>query len=385
MLVRAPGDTLTWARILGWRLRRQLLGPVGALDVPATVRAVCGIQAQVGSAAELAVAVRRDPPEPAAATAALRQRTVLRTWAMRGTLHLLAPDDAGAYLGLVGAVRAWERPAWQRTFGLSVAEIKRLAEVVADILEGRVLEREELIEEIAARVGSRDFDQHLRSGWSAVLKPLAWMGLLCNGPTRGNRVTFTSPRSWVDGWQGVLAPDAAARVVIPGYLRAYGPASVETFDAWLTRGSSRKSDLRGWFAALEEEQVLARVAVEGEAKPLYALAGDVDELKEAAPAQALRLLPGFAQYVLGPGTGDPRVVPPARRTQVSKTAGWIAPVLISRGAVVGTWELDGDVLAVSLFAEFGALDADALATETERIGACLGRSVKLAVHTSDAT
>jgi hypothetical protein len=211
------------------------------------------------------------------------------------------------------------------------------------------------------------------------------MGLLCNGPSRGNRVTFTSPRSWVDGWRGVLAPEAAAQVAIPAYLRAYGPASLETFDAWLTRGGSRKSDLHGWFAALEEEQVLARVAVEGEAKPLYALADDVDELKEAAPAQAVRLLPGFDQYVLGPGTGDPRIVPPARRTQVSKAAGWIAPVLISRGAVIGTWEPGDDVLAVSLFAESGAVNADELARETERIGACLGRSVKLTVRTSDST
>jgi hypothetical protein len=304
---------------------------------------------------------------------------------MRGTLHVLAPDDAGAYLGLVGAVRTWERPAWQRTFGLSVAEVDRLAEAVSDILHDRVLEREELIEEIAARVGSRDFDQHLRSGWSAVLKPLAWMGLLCNGPSRGNRVTFTSPATWVDGWRGVPAPDAAARVAIPAYLRAYGPATVETFDAWLTRGSSRKSDLRGWFAALEEEQVLARVAVEGEAKPLYAVAEDVDELAQAAPAQALRLLPGFDQYVLGPGTGDPRIVAPARRTQVSKTAGWIAPVLISRGRVVGTWELDGNLLAVSLFGESGDVDGDALAAEAERIGACLGRPVKLSAHTPDST
>jgi DNA glycosylase AlkZ-like len=369
--------TLKWDRILGWRMGRQLLDPVGRLDVPATVRATCGIQAQVASAAELAVALRRDPPEPGAATRALQERKLLRTWAMRGTLHLLAPDDAAAYLSLVGAVRAWERPAWQRTFGLSAAEIELLAEGVSEILDGRVLEREELIEEIAARSGSRDLDEHLRSGWGAVLKPLAVMGLLCNGPSRGNRVTFTSPRSWVKDWTGVPAPADAARVVIPAYLRAYGPARPETFDDWLTRGRSRKSDVRAWFHGLTEEGVLAEVAVEDEAKPFYAVTEDVEELRDAAPSNALRLLGGFDQYVLGPGTGDSRVVPPEQRTLVSKTAGWIAPVAVKRGRVIGTWELESDGARVTLFPGVRKPAANDLEAEADRIAGCLGRDLKI--------
>jgi Winged helix DNA-binding domain len=377
--VTAPLPAFTWDRILGWRMRRHLLDPIGGLDVPATVRATCGIQAQVASAAELAVAVRREPAAPGAATRALEDRTLLRTWAMRGTLHLLAPVDAAAYLSLMGAVRTWERPAWQRTFGLSLAEIELLAEAVSEILDGRVLEREELIEEIAARSGSRDFDEHLRSGWGAVLKPLAFMGLLCNGPTRGNRVTFTSPRSWLENWTGVPEPPEAARVVIPAYLRAYGPARLETFDAWLTRGSSRKSDLRGWFQNLVDEQVLTQVDVQDEAQPFYALSEDVEELQDAAPSDALRLLPGFDQYVLGPGTRDARIIPPGQRTLVSKTAGWIAPVVVKRGRVIGTWELDGEVAAVALFPGTDKPAAAELADEAERLGACLGRELQARV------
>jgi hypothetical protein len=375
--VSAHLPALTWEQILGWRLRRQLLDPVGTLDVPATVRATCGIQAQVASAAELAVAVRRDPPEPGATTKAIEHHTVLRTWAMRGTLHLLAPEDAPAYLSLVGAVRTWERPAWQRTFGLSVTEIEFLAQAVSEILDGRVLEREELIEEIAARAGSRDFDEHLRSGWGAVLKPLAFMGLLCNGPSRGNRVTFTSPRSWVENWTGVPEPAEAARVVIPAYLRAYGPARLETFDAWLTRGSSRKSDVRAWFQVLTDDQVLTQVAIEDEPQPFYAVTEDVEELKDAAPSDTLRLLPGFDQYVLGPGTSDTRIIPADQRTLVSKTAGWIAPVIVKRGRVVGTWVLDDDHVVVSLFPGAEPPDPDQLLAQAERIGTCLGRDLQL--------
>jgi hypothetical protein len=366
-----PG-VLRWDRILGWRMRRQLLDPVGQLDVPATVRATCGIQAQVASAAELAVALRRDPPVPDAASTALNHRALLRTWAMRGTLHLLAPQDAAAYLSLVGAVRTWERPAWQRSFGLSAAEIELLAEAVTDILDGRVVEREELIDEIAARSGSRHLDEHLRSGWGAVLKPLAVMGLLCNGPSRGTRVTFTSPRSWVENWSGVPAPAEAARVVIPAYLRAYGPAQLETFDAWLTRGRSRKSDLRAWFDMLTEEGVLTTVEVEDETKPFYAVAAELEELNDARPSDALRLLGGFDQYVLGPGTADTRIVPAEQRAFVSKTAGWIAPVVVKRGRVIGTWSFERDAILVALFPGTAKPKNDELAAEVDRLGGCVG-------------
>lgn len=127
------------------------------------------------------------------------------------------------------------------------------------------------------------------------------MGLICNGPSRGNRVTFTSPRSWLLQWRGLPDTDAAARIAITSYVRAYGPATAKTFDAWLTRGSSRSADVRDWFEAIADE--LVSVDVEGEA--CYALASDLDELRETTPTSAVRLLAGFDQYLLGPGTSDP--------------------------------------------------------------------------------
>jgi winged helix DNA-binding protein len=367
--------TLSWDGVLAWRMRRQFLDPRGADGVLEIARALCGVQAQVASAAELAVALRRRTPQSGGVSDALSARRLIRTWAMRGTLHVLAPDQAGAFLALVGALRSWERGAWQRTFGITATEIQALAATVTEVLNGRVLERDELIEEIATRTGNRDLDEHLRSGWGGVLKPLAWMGLLCNGPSRGNRVTFTSPASWLDDWSGIPEPDAAARIAIPAYLSAYGPARIETFDAWLTRGRSPKAEVRRWFDSLGDELVI--VDVEG--KQGYIRACDLDELEATGPSDAVRLLGGFDQYVLGPGTDDPVVVPAARRKLVSKAAGWIAPVVLRGGRVVGTWEPDGDVLTVSLFEDAGTIDGDALEAEAARVGACLGREPRLAV------
>jgi hypothetical protein len=111
-------------------------------------------------------------------------------------------------------------------------------------------------------------------------------------------------------------------------------------------------------------------------KPFYALAEDAEELQDAAPSNALRLLPGFDQYVLGPGTGDVRLIPADQRTLVSKTAGWIAPTIVKRGRVIGTWEIDGDTAALTLFPGMEKPDPAEVAREAERLGACLGRELQ---------
>jgi hypothetical protein len=367
--------TLTWDQVLAWRMRRQFLDPPAAVAAVDVVRRLAGVQAQVASAAELAVAVRQAEPRPGEVAEALAGGTLMKTWAMRGTLHLLPPDEAGAYLSLMAAGRAWELPRWQKVFGVSPSEMDALAEIVADVLDGAVLSREDLADAIIARTGSAHLREQLRSGWGVVFKPLAFQGHLCQGPAEGNRVTFTRPDTWLRDWGGVPEPEAAAAVVIAAYLGAHGPASANAFDRWLTRGTSKKAMLRGWFAALGD--ALVEVEVDGE--PAYARAEDVDDLATTKPTRAVRLAPGFDQYVLGPGTQDTQIIPPGRRPEVSKTGGWISPVVLARGRVAGVWEIDGDTLAVRLFDEAGRVARRPLQAEAKRLAGFLDRKLKLQV------
>jgi hypothetical protein len=353
----------TWPQVLAWRMRRHLLDPVDQVEAPDIVRRLCGVQAQVPSAAALAIAVRQAGPVPDAVDQALRDGRLMRTWAMRGTLHLLTPDEAGAYLALVGAGRSWERGSWQRAFGVSPAEMATLTEAVAEILDAQVLSRQELVSQLADRLGRPDLEDQLRSGWGTVFKPIAWQGVLCHGPADGNRVTFARPDRLLPGWTGVPKPDDAVPVAIPAYLRTYGPATVDRFDAWLTRGTSKKAMLRGWFAALDDR--LVTVEVDGETA--YLLAEDVEELAATAPTTTVRLLPGFDQYVMGPGTAATEIIAPERRAEVSRTAGWISPVVVAGGRVAGIWEIDGAAVNLHLFEESDPIPAVALEAEVARI------------------
>lgn len=93
----------------------------------------------------------------------------------------------------------------------------------------------------------------------------------------------------------------------------------------------------------------------------------------------MRLLPGFDQYVLGPGTADGHVVPPARRAVVSRQAGWISPVVVAGGHVCGTWDLDGDRVGIEWFGEAGKPPRRALADEVARLSSILGRQLVPAI------
>ncbi len=364
---------ITWPQALAWRMERQLLEPVGTLSVPRVVRRLCAVQAQVASSAELAVRERRRSSRAGEVARALSDGRLVKTWAMRGTLHLLTPEDAGIYLSLIASGRSWERPSWQKYFGVSPKQLEQLRSVVRDALAGGVLTREELVAAVTRRKGLRHVGEALSSGWGTLLKPLAWQGDLCFGPSRGNRVTFQLPEEASSRWAGVPDADEAAPLAIANYLRAYGPGSIRAFGGWLAGGWFGTRRLKRWFDELGDR--VAEVTVDGE--PMSILAEDLDSLTGTRPMKAVRLLPGFDQYVLGPGTGDPHVVAANRRAAVSRQSGWIAPVVVTGGVVRGTWELDGERLRVEWFRESGAIPRAALRAEAERLSTIIGRALRV--------
>ena len=359
--------SVTWKQVLAWRMRRQFVERADEVSALEIARRLAGVQAQVASAAEFAVAVRqRTPVSGQVPRALLEERTLVKTWAARGTLHLLPADEAGAHLVLCSSLRNWEKGTWQRAFGTTPADLEAIAAAAAGALSGgAALTREELARAVVDETGSSHLAEVLGSGWGTLLKPLAWWGVLCYGPPQGNKVTFTSPARWLPGWTGLPSMEDAARTVIHAYLGAHGPATPDVFDNWLMRKQSRKKDVRAWFAAAQEG--LATVEVEG--VPMYVLAEHLDELLDTAPTASVRLLGGFDQYVLGAGTGATYLVPADHRSKVSRAAGWISPVVLYEGRVAGVWDAaDGEVTVTP----FEDIPAAPLKEELDRLAPLLG-------------
>jgi winged helix DNA-binding protein len=363
---------VTWKQALAWRMQRHLLDPVGTLPVARVVGRLCGVQAQVASSAELAVRVRRKASRPGEIGCALSEGRLIKTWAMRGALHLVPPEEGGAFLSLMAADGLWA--SWRRYFGMTTKQMDVLRRALRSALEGEPLTRVELAEAVSAQRGLGHVGEALRSGWGELLKPLAWQGDLCFGPSRGTRVSFTRPEAVSSRSAGVADADEAAPVAIAAYFRAYAPASLDSLHAWLA-GSADKRRLRTLFGAFRDR--LAEVEVDGE--PAHVLAEDLDELASTRSTRAVRLLPGFDQYVLGPGTADGHVVPAARRAAVSTQSGRISPVVVAGGVVCGTWALDHDRVRVAWFKEAGKPPRTALEAEVARLSSILDRGLGSAI------
>ncbi len=110
---------ISWDQALTWRMGRQLLDPIGRLPVAGVVRRLGGVQTQVALSAELAIRLRREASRPGEVGRALADGRLIKTWAMRGALHLLTPETGGVFLSVIAAGRPWDRPSWQRYLGMT--------------------------------------------------------------------------------------------------------------------------------------------------------------------------------------------------------------------------------------------------------------------------
>jgi hypothetical protein len=352
-------------------MERQLLDPLGTASVEAVVRRLGGVQAQVASSAELAVRIRRASSDAGEVDRALADGRLLKTWAMRGTLHLLTPDNGAALLSLIAGTKPWARPGWDRYFDMNAERWTILRDAVRESLDGVTLTRDELIAAIVARPGLGHVGEAMRSSWGTMLKPFAWQGELCFGPSRGTRVTFRRPADASPEWSGLPSPEEAAPSVVSTYFGAYGPATLRAFQHWMGGGWLRKRELGRMVG--QPGSALTEVQVDGD--QAFVRSEDVDGLAAARPTTAVRLLGGFDAWVLGPGSADQHVIRPARRAAVSRQAGWISPVVVAGGVVAGTWQLDGSRAVIDWFGEAGKTPRRALGAEVDRLAEMLGRGL----------
>jgi len=353
-------------------MRQQLLDPVGNESVAGVVRRLGAVPAQREAAAELAVRARRQRSRLGEVAHALAEGRIINTYAFRGATHLMTPEDEGVYLALRAASRMWELPSWQSFYDLTPSDWPVLREAVREALADGPMTRDELGAAVTARPKLRHLGFAFADGAGTLLKPLAWQGEMSFGPPRDGHATFQrldyNPR-----WAGVPELDEAGMRAVEAYFRAYGPATGDHLRYWLGEGlGAGRKQIQSWMTGLGDR--LAAVDIDGGSA--YVLREDLEELAATPATTAVRLLPGYDQWVLGPGTADPHVVPPARRTLVSRQA----DIVVAGGVVLGTWSLTDDQVVVAWFAEAGPPPRKALAEEVARLARILDRSLQPTVQ-----
>jgi len=319
---------LSWAQVHAFRIKRHhLTRRAPKKDLAQVVGDIGGAQAQLMSAAELQIAVRVNCTVADVRKALWTDRTLVKTWLMRGTLHLTRSKDLPAYTAAMSTRGIGVRPSWLKFWHVTEPELWRVVDEIGSALDGRPLTREELIA-IVGKGKTPRFREALRSGWGGMLKPAARDGLLCFGPNRGQSVTFVRPEEWLGSWHAVDRQTALAEMG-RRYLRAYGPATKSDFTRWW--GAWPGAGSAAWSGLADE---IVSVSVEG--ARLDVLATDLDAIRGAAFENSVQLLPLFDPYILGHASRD-HLVERAFASRVSRTAGWISAVVLVNGTVTGTW------------------------------------------------
>ena len=312
------------------RIAQQRLGQRVPKDrLLQVVRDISGIHAQVQSSAELQVWARVSGVSPDDVRDALwEKRSLVRTWCMRGTLHLLAADDLPMYVAALRTHDRWWKGAWLRMIGMTEKELRDTLAAIRASLTARPLSREQLAQKVAAKVGPKGRDRML-SGWAELLKPAAFEGSLISGPPRGQSVTFVRPDRWLGEWEEP-ASEEAWREILRRYLRVYGPATREEFARWW----GMQPAPAGRILSASREEV-TEVKVEGHRA--WAHREDLKKIRAASLRAPVRLLPGFDVYIVGTRPRE-SLVEKRFEDRVFRKAGWISPVVLVNGVVAGVWE-----------------------------------------------
>lgn len=192
-------------------------------------------------------------------------------------------------------------------------------------------------------------------------------GLACFGPPRGAEATFVRPEKWLPDWHDLPAEKAELEL-LRRYLRAHGPATVRDFALWTYMTAADARDIWG---RLEEE--LAPVSVSGRVG--WGHRDDLPALQRAElDGPVVRLLPYFDSLL---GLKDKsHLVDAAHYKRVYRPQGWLSPVVLVDGRVVGVWshERKGARLSVRVtpFHEVPPALRTRVREEAEDLGRFLG-------------
>jgi hypothetical protein len=325
------GVELTAREALALRLRSLLLTgaspktPAGATSVAEVVTWFGAMQAQDYASGLWSLGARLPSTTRAQVEDALERREALRTWPMRGTIHLVPAADAHWMLEVLGARTLAAAARRRAELGLDEATAERAVDVLRTTLAGggRLTRAECLAALRHAGIcadGQRGY--HL-------LRFASQRGVTCLAPNRGNEQTFVLLDEWV-GRSNRPSRDEALATIATRYVRSHGPVP--------------RRDLAGW-TGLTSADTAAAVAAAGndlttvEADGVAMLVTP-EALADPPPPlpDSVLALPAFDEYLLGYKNRALMVDPEHTQAIIPGGNGVFRATLVRSGRVIGTWK-----------------------------------------------
>jgi hypothetical protein len=341
------------------RLAAQRIAGPGLPTAADTVRRLAAVQAQDYPGALTSVALRTAGRLRKDVEAALDAGEIVRSWPMRGTLHLVAAEDLSWLLELLGPRILAGAATRRERLELTESDTERARALAVGALSGgRRLRRQALLTVLSdggvATIGQRGY--HL-------LWYLSQTGTLCLGPTEDGEQLFVLLDEWVP--QRRLDRDEALAELALRFFTGHGPATVADLVRW---AGCTVRDVRAGLSAVRSR--LTALDVGGTE---HLMAPETPELLGAwrEDARGVFLLPGFDEYVLG--YADRRAVldPEFAHRIVPGGNGMFRPTVVHGGRIIGTWRWTGRGTRRSVTAEPFTTFPDEVTTAIPQISAAL--------------
>jgi hypothetical protein len=351
------------------RAAAQLLHRPATAGGPAEIaRTIAGAQAQDAYAGPLTFRSRSRRPRKADIDRARTvDRSLLRTWLMRMTIHMIPADDAGWMLPLFEpAIARWSARRLEQ-LGLPAGKREKALAVIS-----RALEREGPLTRTEARerVAEAGIELNSQTGMHIALSAVV-SGIACLGPDRGATACLVRREDWL-GKPPPFERDAALAELARRYLRAFGPATDTDFAYW---SGLALREVRAGLDAVSGELEEVRVGEE----TLLALRGSLPRLPSAGQ---VRMLGNFDTYLLGWKSREFAVSGDHAAHVKEGGGGWIRPVIVEDGVVIGGWRSsrkEGRIeISLSLPGPVTAATPKAIEAEIADIERFEGMPVKLA-------
>jgi len=354
---RSGRRRLTELRLSSQRIASRDLATPGEV-----VRWMLALQGQDLPGAKWSVGLRAAGATEVDVEAACDSGEIVRSWPMRGTLHLVPGEDLGWLLATTSG-RATASAASRRTaLELTESDVEHArATVVARLGGGRRMTRDAILGAIAEDGVSTSGQRGYHILWY-----LAQTATLVLGPMDGRQQTYVLLDDWVPAPRRLERDEALGEIAFR-FFRSHGPATVGDLARWC---GLTVTDVRRGIAACGSR--LATVDVDGVA---YLV---TPETLDAGPAtDAVHLLPGFDEYILGYRDRSAALAPEHFDAIVPGGNGMFKPTIVADGEVVGTWRRAVRAREVAIVpAPFGPLSLrhrDGLEAAAHAYGMYLGR------------
>lgn len=307
--------------ILKFRLSNHLITQ-GKLNTPESVVSRMGaIQAQDYGQAKYAIASRTVNAKNSDIEKAIDERKIVRTWALRGTLHILAAADIHWLLPLVTrGILSRHQPQFKK-WSLADDDFTKIHHSLVRLLTGgKQFTRPALFEGLA----QNNIDTTgLRGNY--ILYKAGWLGIICLGPREGKQDTYTLLEEWLPKPPEITREDALARLT-ERYFQSHGPATLKDYTFW---SGLSITEARAGLELIRGKLTKAEVSSQH-----YWMAGNSSGADGSFDKSYL--LAGFDEYLLGYQDRS-LILNASVAKQVILQNGIFKPVIITCGKTTGTW------------------------------------------------